>query len=301
MIRLAVILALVGLLATSLAPAARADLSDKLGGLTAENAKGYLSPFPKALSSTLNSGIFPSGRIPKMGIGLTLGVRVMGASFGDGDRTYVPTDPVNFQSTSPTPVPTMIGDENGASVPGQGGTTMMYPGGFNVDKFALAVPELTVESVFGTRAVVRWFSADFGDSDYGKIDLLGIGGQHSLSQYFKGLPADVAVGVFYQTLKLGKDKLIDTKALHVDVTASKRYGKLFTVEPYLSVGYDTFDMNVNYKDANDPTNNIAVKFDKQSNAHLAAGAQFSLVIAKLQAEVFSAANTGASIGLSFGH
>jgi hypothetical protein len=41
--------------------------------------------------------------------------------------------------------------------------------------------------------------------------------------------------------------------------------------------------------------------DKQSNAHLAAGAQLSLVVAKLQAEVFSAATTGASIGLSFGH
>jgi len=38
-----------------------------------------------------------------------------------------------------------------------------------------------------------------------------------------------------------------------------------------------------------------------TDAHLAAGATLSLVVAKLQAEVFSAANTGASIGLSFGH
>ena len=63
MIRLAFILALVGLFAAALAPPARADLSEKLGGLTAQNAKGYLSPLPKALSSTLNSGIFPSGRV----------------------------------------------------------------------------------------------------------------------------------------------------------------------------------------------------------------------------------------------
>jgi hypothetical protein len=295
-----VILALVGLFATSLAPPARADLSEKLGGLTAQNAKGYLSPLPKALSSTLNSGIFPSGRVPKHGIGLTLGIRVMGASFGDADKTYTPTDPPGFQSLASATAPTVIGSEAGAFVPGQGGTQMIYPGGFNISQFPMAAPELTVESVFGTRAVVRWFSAKLGNSDYGKLDLLGIGGQHSLSQYFPSLPADVAVGVFYQTLKIGGD-LLDTKALHVDVTASRRYGKHFVLEPYVSVGYDTFSMDVSYKDSADPTNNISLSMDKQSNAHLAAGAQLSLVVAKLQAEVFSAANTGASIGLSFGH
>jgi hypothetical protein len=300
MIRLAVILALVGLFATSLAPPARADLSEKLGGLTAQNAKGYLSPLPKALSSTLNSGIFPSGRVPKRSFGLTLGVRVMGASFDDGDRTYTPTDPDGFLGLGSTPVPTVIGSEAGAFVPGQGGTQMIYPGGFDIDKFPLAVPELTVESAFGTRAVVRWFAADLGDSDYGKLELLGIGGQHSLSQYFPSLPADVAFGVFYQTLKIGDD-LLDTKALHVDVTASRRFGKAITIEPYVRVGYDTFSMDVDYKDTEDPSNNYSLSMDKQSNAHLAAGATLSLVVAKLQAEVFSAATTGASIGLSFGH
>ena len=110
----------------------------------------------------------------------------------------------------------------------------------------------------------------------------------------------MAVGLFYQTFKLG-DGLLDTKALHVDVTASRSFGKRLVVEPYVSVGYDTFSMDVSYKDSADPTNNISLSMDKQSNAHLAAGAQLSLVIAKLQAEVFSAANTGASIGLSFGH
>jgi hypothetical protein len=300
MTRLAVILVLVGWFAATLAPPARASLSDKLGALTAENAQGYLSPLPKALSSTLNSGIFASGRVPTSGFELTLGVRVMGVSFDDGDRNYTPTDPPGFLSNGPASVPTMIGNEAGAVVPGQGGTTMIYPGGFNISQFALPVPELTVGTVFGTRAVVRWFSADLGNSDYGKLDVFGIGGQHSVSRYLKFLPADVAVGALYQTFKLG-DGLLDTKALHVDVTASRRFGKMISVEPYVSVGYDTFSMDVSYKDSADPTNNISLTMKKQTNAHLAAGAQLSLVVAKLQAEVFSAANTGASIGLSFGH
>ena len=59
MIRLAVFLALVGWFATSLASPARADLSDKLGALTATNAQGYLDPIPKALSSTAQLGHLP--------------------------------------------------------------------------------------------------------------------------------------------------------------------------------------------------------------------------------------------------
>ena len=300
MIRLAVFLILAGMIATTLATPARADLSEKLGSLTATNAKGYLGPLPKAMSSSLNSGIFPSGRIPKQSISIHVGVRVMGVSFGDADKTFTPTDPPGFTSTTPMPVPTFIGDPNGASVPGQGGTSMEYPGGFDLSQFTLAAPEITVESIAGTRIVGRWFSAKLGDSDYGKLELLGIGAQHSISQYFKQIPADVALGVFYQTFKLG-DGLLDTKAMHFDVTASRLFGKRFTIEPYVSVGYDTFKMDVSYKDSTDPTNNISLSMDNQSNAHLAAGAQLSLVIAKLQAEVFSAANTGASIGLSFGH
>jgi hypothetical protein len=300
MVRIATCLAAVALLLATAAPNARADLSDKLGSLTGTNAKGFLSPLPKAMSSSLNAGIFTNGRIPKSGVALTLGLRVMGVGFGDADKTYVPTDPAGFTSNSPTPVPTIIGAENGATVQGQGGTQLIYPGGFNIDQFALAAPEITVESVMGTRLVGRWFAAKLGDSDYGKLELIGIGGQHSISQYFPALPADVAAGVFYQTLKLG-DGILDTKALHVDVTASRRFGKGVTIEPYVSVGYDTFKMDVSYKDSTDPSNNISLSMDNESNAHLAAGAQLSLVFAKLHAEVFSAANTGASIGLSFGH
>jgi len=301
MIRLAVVLTLTWLFVASLgASPARADLSDKLGSLTAENAKGYLSPLPKALSSSLNSGIFSSGQVPRFGISIGVGIHLMGVSFGNSDRTFVPVDPPGFQSLAPTPVPTLIGDPNGAAVGGQGGTTMVYPGGFDISQFTIAAPEITVESVFGTRLVGRWFAANIGNSDYGKLELVGFGAQHSISQYLKMLPADVAVGAFYQTFKLGNG-LLDTKATHIDVTASRKFGHVVFVQPYVSVGYDTFSMDVSYKDSSNPGNNISLSMDKQSNAHLAAGATVSLFIAKLQAEVFSAANTGASIGLTFGH
>jgi hypothetical protein len=300
MIRFAVILALAGLLVTSLSPPARADLSSKLGALTGENAKGYLGPLPKALSSTINSAIFHSGNVPKSGFAVNLGLHVMGVSFKDADRTFTPVDPAGFSSVTPTPVSTVIGGTLSVPVAGQGGTVLNYPGGLDVSQFTIAAPELSIGSVAGTRAVLRWFSADVGSSDYGKIELFGIGGQHSLSRYFKSLPADVALGLMYQTFKIGNG-LLDTKALHVDVTASRRFGSRFLLEPYVSVGYDTFDMDVSYKSTTTPGDNISIGMNKQSNAHLAAGAQLHIVFLNLSAELVSAANTGAAIGLSFGY
>ncbi len=299
MIRPAAILILAGVVLAAAAPAAHADLSGKLGALTGDNAKGYLSPLPKALSSTLNSAIFTSGYVPKSGLTFTVGVRVMGSAFDDKDRTFTPTDPDGFTSVTPTPVPTVIGDPASVPVAGVGGTIANYPGGLDVNQFNIAVPELTIGSIAGTKATVRWFSATLGNSDYGKLELMGFGAQHSLSQYFPGLPADVALGAFYQTFKLG-DGLVDTKALHVDVTASKRYGGVFKLQPYVSVGYDTFSMDVSYKSTTNPGDNIAISMDKESNVHLAAGAQLSLAFLQFHAEVFKAANSGASIGLSLG-
>ena len=301
MIRRAVILAVAGVFLATLAPPARADLSGKLGALSGDNAKGYLSPMPKALSSTLNSAIFTSGNVPESGLTFTVGVRVMGSAFDDKDRTFDPTYPLpdGFTATTPGPVPTVIGDPTGLHVAGPGGTGADFPGGLDVNQFTIAVPELTIGTIAGTKATVRWFSATLGDSDYGKLELLGFGAQHSLSQYFPGIPADVALGAFYQTFKLGGG-LLDTKALHVDVTASRHYGGTFKLQPYVSVGYDTFSMDVSYKSTTNPGDDIAISMDKESNVHLAAGAQLSLAFLQFHAEVFKAANSGASIGLSLG-
>jgi len=295
--RLAGAFALAALLVLGGAASARADLSEKLGALTGENAKGYLGPLPDALSSTLNSAIFQTGKVPKTGVSFTLGVHVMGVNFKDEDRTFVPVDPPGFQSSpSGQAVSTIIGDTKSVGVQGQGGTQLNYPGGFDVSTFTVAAPELTVGSFFGTRAVVRWFSAELGNSDYGKLELFGIGGQHSISQYVPLLPVDVAVGAFYQTFKLG-DGLLDSKAFHMDVTGSKRFG---VIQPYVGIGFDTFKMDVDYTSTADPGQHISVSMPDQSSAHFTVGAQASLAIVKLHAEFDAAANTGAAIGLSFG-
>jgi hypothetical protein len=152
----------------------------------------------------------------------------------------------------------------------------------------------------GTQAVVRWIAVDLGDSDLGKIELFGIGGQHSISQYFPGMPVDLAAGLFYQTFKIG-DELLDTKAFHADVTGSKSFGAgMVKLQPYASVGFDTFKMDVSYASSTDPGSKIDVSMDDESGMHFGIGALATLAFVKLHLEFDAGAATGAAMGLSFG-
>lgn len=276
---------------------AAGQLSSNLGALTPQNAKGYLSPLPEALSSTLNSSIFQGAKIPLVGFSLSLGVHAMGVTFEDEDRTYRPSDPPGFQSTAPVDAPTVVGSTQAVDQPGQGGTTLSHPGGFDLDQFVIAVPQLQIGSVLGTRAVLRYIALDLGDSELGHFKLFGIGAQHSISRYLPVLPVHLAAGVFYQTFQLGDDDLIDTKALQVAVTASRAFG---VAEPYVTMGYDTFHMEVNYAASGSGGQDVNVEFDSQNDAHFTGGVMLGLPIVKMFAEINVAAQTGAAIGLRFG-
>jgi hypothetical protein len=246
----------------------------------------------------MNSAIFTSGKVPRMGLNFSVGVKVMGVKFADEDRLFTPTDPPGFTSVAPIqPAPTVVGNGTAVTQNGQGGATVYYPGGFDVGEFAFAAPQLSIGSVLGTRAVVRWVAADFGSENLiDKISFFGIGAQHSLSQYVPMLPIDLAVGVFYQKFKIN-DSLLDTKAFHVDVTGSRSFPIL---QPYAAIGIDSFKMDAVYEDATNPGINIAVDFDRKTNVHLTAGVLANLAFATLHAEANIAATNGVAVGLSFG-
>jgi hypothetical protein len=273
---------------------ASAQLSANLGALEGDNAKGYLSPLSSALSSTMNAAIFRTGDVPKKKLGITFGVELMGAQFGDKDQTYVPIIP-GYENT--ISAPTVIGNTESVALPGPGGLVLYHPGGLDIGEFAIAVPQITVGSVFGTQAVGRWIAIDLGDSDLGKLELFGFGAQHSISQYFPGLPVALAVGAFYQTLKIG-DGLLDTKATHVDVTGSKKFSFL---RPYAALGFDSFEMSAKYDyTVNESEETISVDFDRKTNAHFTIGVLADLPVVKFHAELNSAATTGAAVGLALG-
>lgn len=278
---------------------AAAQLTENLGALSPENAKKYLGPLPDAFSGTMNSAIFTSGKVPKTGINFSIGLKVMGINFDDNDRLFTPTDPPGFSSVAPVQqAPTVIGNSSAVTQNGQGGATLYYPGGFDITEFAFAAPQVSIGSLIGTRAVVRWFSHNFGAHDLiTKVDYFGVGAQHSITQYFTTLPVDIAVGAFYQEFK-ANDHLMDIKTTHADVTVSKSFAIL---QPYGAIGFDIFKMDASYEDSTNPGNNIAVSFDQTSHIHMTAGVAANLAFVALHAEANFAATNGVAVGLSFGY
>jgi hypothetical protein len=276
-----------------LAGPASAVLEDNLGALTGPQTQGYLGPFADGLSGMMNSGIFRSGNVPVTGFSLTLDARASYISFSDDQRTYSASTP-GYPTVD---APTVVGDTQ--SVTAHNSTTgvdFTYPGGFDMKNFGIAVPQATVGSVLGTRAIVRYIAIDLGSEDIGKLKLFGIGGQHSISQYLPALPVDVAVGAMWQDFKIGED-LLDAKAFAANVMGSKKFGKIVSLEPYVGLGVDSFTLDAKYTSGNDK---VEVNFDRKNDFHLTLGTNINLPVVKLNAEFNHAAVTGFAGGVSFG-
>lgn len=287
--------ALIAALGLLIGNPARAALEENLTALGDAQVQGYLGPFVNGLSTSVNTGIFRSAGIPAAGFGLTVDLRAAYISFGDDDRVYTAATP-GYETVE---APTVVGNEAAVTADHETipGLHYHHPGGFDMKNFGVAVPQLTIGNVAGTRAILRYVpELEFSDDDIGKFEMFGIGGQHSISQYLPALPVDVAVGLMYQTFKLG-DSLLDAKALATNVMGSKRYGRAVSFEPYVGLGLDSFQMDVEYGDDGDKTK---VEFDRENDFHLTLGASINLPGVKLNGEFNKAAVTGFAGGISFG-
>ncbi|MFH1143794.1 MAG: DUF6588 family protein [Candidatus Eisenbacteria bacterium] len=273
-----------------------AQLEENVVGLSDENLEGYLEPLQTGLSSTMNAAVFRTGHVPRQGLTFSIGVAAMAIGYDDEDRGYVPTDPPGFTSEEPTTVPTVVGDPEGAIVMGEGGLSQIYPGGFDMDGFEIAVPQVSLGAVLGTRVIARYIALDLGDSDLGDFSYFGIGGQHSITQWIPSLPVDLAAGVFAQSFKIGED-VVKASALHLNLTASRQYGIL---QPYAGFGYDSMSLEVKSEDEEDPEFSIDAKLDKESNTHLTLGLMAKLPVISAFFEYNSSAAAGFALGLEFG-
>lgn len=275
---------------------AHAALEENLTGLGDAQVQGYLDPFVKGLSTSVNTGIFRSANVPLAGFGLTFDLRAAYISFGDDDRVYTAQTP-GYETVE---APTVVGNTEAVTADHETipGLHYHYPGGFDMAHFGVAVPQLTIGNAAGTRAIIRYVpTIDFSDDDIGKFEMFGIGGQHSVSQYLPAFPFDVAVGAMYQNFKLG-ESLLDAKAFAANVMGSRTYGHVVSIEPYVGLGLDSFKMDVEY-DTGD-SEKTKVSFDRQNDFHLTLGASVNLPGVKLNAEFNKAAVTGFAGGISFG-
>ncbi len=277
---------------------ASAQIGDAISAYTGANAEGYLEPLARAIGADLNSALFHSAHVPEGGLHVSLELGLMAVLFSDDDETFMATTEMGFSPETTVEASTVVGPLNAIIVPGDGGTTFAFPGGFGLASFALAAPQIRIGSFKGTEAVFRYLVFDTGDIEIGDVDVQGYGLRHSISQYLPGLPVDIAAGIMYQRFKLGDD-LIDATSFSFGAQASMRLPLVFAViEPYAGLSLDTFQMDVNYDDdGGDP---VSVKFDSRSTAHLTLGLHARVTVVSLYGEYNIAEQNSFAFGLSVG-
>ena len=277
---------------------ASAQIGDAISAYTGANAEGYLEPLARAIGADLNSALFHSAHVPEGGLHVSLELGLMAVLFSDDDGTFMATTEMGFSPETTVEASTVVGPLNAIIVDGDGGTTFAFPGGFDLASFALAAPQIRIGSFKGTEALFRYLVYDTGDIEIGDVDVQGYGLRHSISQYFPGLPVDIAAGIMYQRFKLDED-LVDATSFSFGAQASMRLPLVFAViEPYAGLSLDTFEMDVTYDD--DDGDPVSVKFDSRSTAHLTLGLHARVTVVSLYGEYNMAEQNSFAFGLGVG-
>ncbi len=282
------------------AVSASAQIEEQVSAYTGDNAKSYLEPLSQAIGADLTSAIWTSAYIPEDdAFHLSVETRIVGLIFSDDMKTFTATTEAGFSPETSQEVATVIGSGEAIVITGDEDASFAFPGGFDVNSFAIAVPQFKIGAYRGTEIMIRYFAMNTGDLEVGDISLYGFGVHHSISQYMRpDFPVDLAAGVFFQKMKIGEE-LMDATAYSFGVQASRRYPAGFAiVEPYASLGLDMFSNNVKYKSNGE---NVELKYETDTSLDFTVGLNLHAAFLTLNGEYsISGQNTFAfGFGLGF--
>jgi len=155
--------------------------------------------------------------------------------------------------------PTIVGKKTdsikvvfpGATIQGEtiGRQTIVLPvTGYleEVPALPLAVPQISLGTVFGTQVSLRYLPEFEVSPELGKFKYTGFGIQHNPTMWLPfPIPVNVSVGYFTQSLEVGK--IFKTSASMFGVFASKRFGPgALNIEPYLGFSMESSSIDVQY-------------------------------------------------------
>jgi hypothetical protein len=184
----------------------QSGIENTLKQFSGDDVKGYIQPFADLFGANMNAGFYHNAEIPTTGFSLSLDIVAMGSVVGDDQKSYTAHTPAGFNPGTFTTA-TIFG-EKGTLVKNASDTSLQYRGSdgiINTSLFPAAVPQLTIGSVFGTKAIIRFITTPkFGsNNDIPEVTLFAIGAQHSVSQYLPSFPVDLSGGIYYTTFKVG--------------------------------------------------------------------------------------------------
>ena len=287
------------------ASSAVAQVEDQLDNYSATNGEGYMQPLADGIGAGLNGGIWRGAYVPKEGFYIALEIPLVATFFSDDQRTfsYTPTDGDNTPTGEASlTVPTVVGDTEGGIIPTTMPPEIAYAPGFDINSFALAVPQIRIGAFQGTEAVIRYIAVEAGDTEFGSSSLVGVGARHSISQWMgPDFPVDISAGFFWQSFQLGED-LIDATALTYGVQFGKRFPSGFAmIEPYATISYDTFEMDVtyDYETEDREIETIDIAMESEAGMRFALGLKAQVGFVDVNGEYSFGEQSGFALGLGF--
>ena len=265
------------------------NILSKYGG---ENAGGFVQPLADAFTANLNSGLYQNGFVPLSGLHISVGVVLLGAPVSESRRTFTGKTEGFFNPPQTAQAPSIFGSTEGTSVRGNGGTVYVFPGGLDVKLFSLAAPQITIGSLYGTEAMLRFFQVKIGKT-FGTLRLFGFGLRHNITQYLKlkDVPLDFAAGIYYQNFGLGD--IISGSGVLVSGQASYKTGVLTL---YGGPGFEFSSMKVEY---NGSAGKVSTSVSAANKVRFTLGAAATLIFFRLHADYNLSSQSTFALGFSF--
>ncbi len=278
------------------APPAHAQLESLLERYTGENAAGFIRPLVTGFGADLNSGLYQSAYVPKGGLHLNIRINGMLALFSSDQKTFLAsTQGYFYPPEGEVKTATVVGGR-GTTVTGTGGTKFRFPDGYDLKSLLIGAPTITIGSIAGTEASLRYMSYKTG-ADIGVISLFGIGARHSISQYIPLSPVDIAAGVFYHHFRVGDIIKNNVYSVHAEA------GKSFTfLDVYGGIAWESNKASIRYTaDIFGHTEKISINVTGKNRFRGTFGLGFNLLVVHLNLDYSvgrqRVLNAGLSVGL----
>lgn len=226
-------------------------------GLAPDDASNYSKPMATFLGTYFNSGAYYSADLPET-FQFKFSIIGMYTFVPDGQTTFTPNPGVSGYNSSGSTA-TFVGGEGTYQI-GPGGF-LAYPGGFNVSSVPSGIYQVA-GSFYGTELLIRYFpTVNFSDV---KSGFWGIGLKHEISQWFTGIPFDLAIQILYNSFTLenvGDDPTsyinMESSNFAINVHGSKTFSEMFIVYGGLQYENSTLDLTYYFRDPNELYPSIA--------------------------------------------
>jgi hypothetical protein len=270
------------------------DLEDDVSNYLSKNGQLYLQPLADIFCANLNSGLFHTARIPKFGLHLYIGLEGMMAPVSDDQKTFTTVSEEGSDLPGGVETATVFGSEEGAVVEIEG-EPVQLPGGWDTKWVPFAVPHLTVGSLMGTEATIRWFEMEVGE-DIGRVKLFGWGLRHSLSQYIPLIPVDIALGYYRQSFDVGD--LVEARTTYLGLQASYQVGVLCL---YGGVGLESSSLDIHYTyEEDEEETEVSFELEGANRGRFTLGFALDLPVVKIHADMNLAKQMVYTLGIGFG-